>query len=311
MVTSLGSSLNSERIRYFLGWISLCLILLGIGGCQSIGSPAPVEDRSTYPPAPRGFYRIRSGDTLSRIARWHGIPMERLAEWNHLEPPYPIRAGALLRIQPPSAQTVVSTPQKEKPAQQPPPAQQPSPKTTPKPPGSKKPVAKSKPVKNTGAVPKQSRKKTQAKQQQPKKKSKASKPKKKTPAPKTSARKLRWRWPLRGRIVQTFNHRDRTRQGIRIAAPLGTAVRAAEAGTVVYSGSGLKGYGNLIILKHNPHYLSVYGFNRRLRVTQGMRVKRGQVIGEVGRAPSGKFCLHFEIRRDGQAVNPLAYLGSP
>jgi lipoprotein NlpD len=79
-------------------------------------------------------------------------------------------------------------------------------------------------------------------------------------------------------------------------------------GSVVYSGSGLKGYGNLIIVKHNSRYLSAYAFNRRLLVREGDRVKRGQALAEVGQAPNGQQLLHFEIRRDGSAVDPLQYL---
>ena len=298
MVAAFGAHLSARKILDGLAWLSLCLAPFWIGGCQSIGAPAPVENRETYPPAPKGFYRIHRGDTLTRIARWHGIPMEKLAEWNHLEPPYPIRAGALLRIQPPPGQPPSAPVSKEKKIVQQAPLVK---KITPK-----KPAAKPKALKK----PKPAKKKSVA-SKKPKKKPKVSKSKKQPPTPKTSARKLRWRWPLRGRIVQTFRRGDRTRQGVRIAASLGAKVRAAEAGTVIYSGSGLRGYGKLIILKHNAHYLSAYGFNRRLRVAQGARVQRGQVIAEVGRAPGGQFLLHFEIRRDGRAVNPLAYLRSP
>jgi lipoprotein NlpD len=109
-------------------------------------------------------------------------------------------------------------------------------------------------------------------------------------------------------VKQTFRKGDRTRQGIRIAGRLGQPVLAAEAGDVVYSGSGLKGYGNLIIVKHNDKYLSAYGFNRRLLVKEGERVNRGQRVAEVGQASSGAYLLHFEIRREGTAVDPLDYL---
>ena len=85
-------------------------------------------------------------------------------------------------------------------------------------------------------------------------------------------------------------------------------VVAAEGGKVVYSGSGLKGYGNLIIVKHNNNYLSAYGFNRRLLVKEGEQVSRGQTLAEVGQVPGGDYLLHFEIRKNGTAVNPLAYL---
>ena len=127
-------------------------------------------------------------------------------------------------------------------------------------------------------------------------------------ASKTSAGGLSWRWPLDGRVIRTFRRGDRTRQGVRIAGRAGQKVVAAEGGDVVYSGSGLKGYGNLIIVKHNKDYLSAYGFNRRLLVKEGERVKRGQIVAEVGQASGGEYLLHFEIRRDGKAVDPLVYL---
>jgi lipoprotein NlpD len=95
---------------------------------------------------------------------------------------------------------------------------------------------------------------------------------------------------------------------MRIACRSGDAVRAAGAGHVVYSGSGLKGYGNLIIVKHNKTYLSAYGFNRRLFVREGDSVKRGQAVAECGQGPQGAYLLHFEVRRDGASVDPILYL---
>jgi lipoprotein NlpD len=95
---------------------------------------------------------------------------------------------------------------------------------------------------------------------------------------------------------------------LRIACRPGDQVRAAAAGQVVYGGSGLKAYGNLIIVKHNENYLSAYGFNRRLLVAEGNSVERGQALAECGQGPEGIYLLHFEIRRDGAAVDPIAYL---
>jgi lipoprotein NlpD len=110
-------------------------------------------------------------------------------------------------------------------------------------------------------------------------------------------------------LAQRYHPSDRTRQGIRIAAAAGSPVSAAADGEVVYSGSsGLAGYGNLIIVKHNPRYLSAYGFNRRVLVSEGARVKRGQQLAEVGQSAAGQPMLHFEIRRDGATVDPLLFL---
>ncbi len=119
-----------------------------------------------------------------------------------------------------------------------------------------------------------------------------------------------WQWPLRGKVVQGFRSGDHTRRGIRIAGSPGAKVVAAEAGSVVYSGSGLVGYGNLIILEHKNQYLSAYGFNRKLLVKEGDKVARGEQVAELGQAPGGQYLLHFEIRHKGSAVDPLAFLPS-
>jgi lipoprotein NlpD len=113
---------------------------------------------------------------------------------------------------------------------------------------------------------------------------------------------------LDGAIEAGFNPADPARQGLRIRCRPGDEVHAAAAGLVVYSGSGLKGYGNLIIVKHNKNYLSAYGFNRRLFLKEGANVKRGQAVSECGEGPEGAYLLHFEVRRDGASVNPILYL---
>jgi lipoprotein NlpD len=121
---------------------------------------------------------------------------------------------------------------------------------------------------------------------------------------------IRWVWPAQGPVKQGFRDGDRTRQGVRIAVQEGAAVNAAADGTVVYSGSGLKGYGNLIIVKHNARYLSAYGFNRELIAREGDRVKRGERVAVAGRSANGEGLLHFEIRQNGVAVDPLRFLPS-
>ena len=118
--------------------------------------------------------------------------------------------------------------------------------------------------------------------------------------------KLYWQWPLRGRILKYFSSGGS--KGIDIYGKIGQKVRSASSGKVVYSGSGLKGYGNLLIIKHNYMYLSAYANNRRLLVKEGQVVKKGQVIAEVGRMGGKKTSLHFEIRKNGNPVNPLNYL---
>ena len=118
--------------------------------------------------------------------------------------------------------------------------------------------------------------------------------------------RLYWQWPVRGKLLRSFYGTGN--KGIDIAGYVGKKVRAAESGIVVYSGSGLVGYGNLLIIKHNYLYLSAYAHNRRLLVKEGDKVKKGQLIAEMGVGANAKPALHFEIRRNGKSVNPISYL---
>ena len=120
--------------------------------------------------------------------------------------------------------------------------------------------------------------------------------------------KLRWQWPTKGKVTRAFSAKDQTRKGIEIAGQFGQEVQAAESGKVVYSGSGLIGYGKLIIVKHNGEYLSAYGHNRKLLVKEGDQVSRGMRIAEMGKSSAGGAVLHFEVRHNGVPVDPLALL---
>ncbi|MFI4963321.1 MAG: peptidoglycan DD-metalloendopeptidase family protein [Legionellales bacterium] len=116
-----------------------------------------------------------------------------------------------------------------------------------------------------------------------------------------------WLWPVQGRVVTTFVP-DQGKKGINIACNKGEKVHAAAAGVVAYAGSGLAGYGNLIIIKHNNEYLTAYGNSARNLVSEGQQVKAGQVIAEVGVVEHKYLGVHFEIRKAGKPVNPLNYL---
>lgn len=117
-----------------------------------------------------------------------------------------------------------------------------------------------------------------------------------------------WHWPTEGQLIGRFVAGDPTRQGIDIAGAPGQPVRAAADGVVVYSGSGLVGYGELIIVKHDEQWLSAYGHNRARLVNEGALVKAGQQIAQMGRTGAAREMLHFEIRYNGKPVDPLAYL---
>ena len=113
-------------------------------------------------------------------------------------------------------------------------------------------------------------------------------------------------WPVRGPLLGTFN--DSTNKGVNIGGSAGEAVKASADGRVVYAGNGLRGYGNLIIIKHDATYLTAYAHNRALMVKEGDAVTKGQKIAEMGNSDSDRVMLHFEVRRQGKPVDPLKYL---
>jgi len=129
------------------------------------------------------------------------------------------------------------------------------------------------------------------------------------PRPKISNKKLTWHWPATGKIVNTYSSTQLSHKGLNIAGKLGRSVTAAESGRVVYSGNGLRGYGNLIIIKHNDDYLSAYAYNKELLVKEQQWVKAGQKIASMGNSgPNSGAELYFEIRYRGKPVNPMRYL---
>jgi lipoprotein NlpD len=128
--------------------------------------------------------------------------------------------------------------------------------------------------------------------------------------PRATAPTPQWRWPVQGPVVWQFGESRRNPTGIGIGGADRAEIRAAADGEVVYSGSGLIGYGQLIILKHNDSYLSAYGYNQALQVREGDQVNAGQVIALMGRGPADRPLLHFEIRVDGKPVDPIRFLPS-
>lgn len=270
---------GATKVAFLLA-VLLAMAVGVLSGCAS-KMPAPVLGWDDKAPAPEGYYRIKSGDTLSEVAEGLKLNLASLAQWNDLQPPYRIIAGGLLRIVPPAAGTQGAAVADRPPVE---------PKA-----GGAKPVV-SQPTKKATAPAQQATPSTQT----------ATKVRVE-PGTRSTRAGLAWQWPLSGPVKRRFAPGDRTRSGIRIGGRPGAQVVAAAAGSVVYSGSGLKGYGNLIIVKHDKNYLSAYGFNRRLLVREGEQVKRGQAVAEVGQT-GGDWLLHFEIRKDGTPVDPLGYL---
>lgn len=129
-----------------------------------------------------------------------------------------------------------------------------------------------------------------------------------TPPSTPTAKTAVWQWPSSGKLTRTFSADAQGKQGVEFSGRLGEPIAAAAAGRVVYAGDGLRGYGNLIIVKHDSRYLTAYGYNQKLLVKEGDAVKAGQRIATMGVGASQQPALHFELRRDGKPVDPLSYL---
>ncbi len=236
----------------------------------------PPATRQVPPPKPGATALVRKGDTLYRIATTHGVSPLDLATWNRIPPPYTIYPGRRLRLTPPGARRT-----------DPPRRNDPPPVAgTPTKPPATRPSAGTPTTKPPVATP--TRPPTQ-------------------PQPPVNAA-FAWRWPADGAIVGRFAAGDPTRQGIDIAGKSGAPVRAAADGVVVYSGAGLVGYGELIIVKHDEQWLSAYGHNRARLVNEGQRVNAGDQIAEMGRSGASRDMLHFEIRYNGKPQDPLLAL---
>ncbi|HEY9201373.1 MAG TPA: peptidoglycan DD-metalloendopeptidase family protein [Gammaproteobacteria bacterium] len=216
---------------------------------------------------------VSKNDTLYGIARREGLSHHQIARWNHLRAPYLLKPGQTLRLTPPPSSMASS---------------QSAASVTTSPVVNSTPTAT--PIKDSPVQ----RPRVAASQVQP-------------PA-KLPATVASWQWPASGQVVQTFKADDTSRKGIGIKGRAGQAVKAAAAGSVVYSGNGLINYGNLVIIKHSHAFLSAYAYNRELLVKEGDVVKQGQAIARMGDASQHDQHLHFEIRRNGKPVNPLNYL---
>lgn len=293
--------------------LALLTIFLGlVAGCTSTTRQAPIVDRPVSQPhvrptparveeAPkqdeRGMYTVRKGDTLLRIALDFGQNYRDLVAWNNLANPDDIKVGQVLRVNPPDRGTAVVTTQ---PVPMPPPAGSAPRKTEPR--ADKKPYSET-------AVADARRDATPASGTR----ADAIVPTPATPGvaagntvTATDDEKLSWMWPSDGRIIATFD--EGRNKGIDIAGKAGQQVVAAGAGKVMYAGSGIRGYGNLVIVKHSNSLLSAYAHNRKIVVKEGDNVAKGQMIAEMGDSDSDLVKLHFEIRQQGKPVDPARFL---
>jgi lipoprotein NlpD len=299
--------------------------------------------RHAAPPARAGAaHVVASGDTLYGIAFRHGLDYRQLAAWNAIAPPYTIRAGQRLRLTPPpravaptargeaatyaapdTTSAAATAPLREPPRAHASPARESATRpagatATPVRPPAVAAIAPSPPHTNSAPAAAPAHASAVAVAAPPPAKELPSTPPPPTeraspPAPAFAgpvrqAEGVRWSWPTQGAIVGRYAAGDPQRQGVDIRGRSGQSVVAAADGEVVYSGNGLIGYGELIIVKHDARFLSAYAHNRKRLVTEGQRVGAGQPIAEMGRTGAALDMLHFEIRRDGRPVDPLDYL---
>ena len=243
-------------------------------GCvREATESAPVINGWNNAAAHSPVYVVKPGDTLYSVAWVFGLDYRNLAYTNHLSAPYRLIPGQTLNMVVEKASPVKSTSPVAEVISHPDLVVSPSPRV--------KPTAyKSMPTLT------------------PKSKSEIV----------SYAPVHHWIFPARGRIVHGFSALPFGNKGIDIQGAYGETILASAPGRVVYAGAGIRGYGNLIILKHNDSYLSAYAYNKTINVKEGVWIKAGQVIGTMGRTDAGNVLLHFEIRRNGQPVNPMSYL---
>ena len=299
--------MNSVVLRLFP------LILFFLYGCAS-NTPAPVVDRSisngtkataqvsVERVAAKGYYIVKEGDTLYRIALDHGQDYRELATWNQLENPNLIRLGQELRVAPlegemqPIARPIGLAPIVEK---RPLDGNNDNLRKEPK--AGREPYSDdvyTKEVKQVAVIQRVDVKPEQKPEIKPEIKA----------DPKPNDDDVQWAWPVNGKILGHFV--ENTSKGIDFAGKTGDPVITAAEGKVVYSGTGLRGYGQLVIVKHNANFLTAYAHNSKILVKEGQAVTKGQKIAEMGDTDADRVKLHFEVRRLGKPVDPLKYLPS-
>jgi lipoprotein NlpD len=251
-------------------------------GARPSAPARPAMVRPAISPVPAdGMHVVRPGETLYGISFRYGLRFQDVAAWNGIPDPYLIAVGQRLRLTP--GRPIVEAAPPPRPVAPPP-----RPVVSSAPPPSAPPT----PVAPVVAPP-------------PRPVVAPSAP---APTPTIAPASSGWRWPTKGEIVGSYVAGDQTRQGIDIAGKSGQDVMASADGVVVYSGAGLVGYGELIIVKHSEEWLSAYAHNEKRLVGEGARVSAGQVIARMGHSGAPRDMLHFEIRRNGKPVDPLALL---
>lgn len=280
--------LRAIKLNICVKTVSLiCCVLLALSACSSRTAPAPVVNLSTKVATPENLtqittdsYTVEAGDTLFAIAFYSGNDYRELATLNNIPAPYTLSLGQSLRLRPSMTSQVVE-----------------------------KTVA-TKPSAHTSITKKTKPQKPQVIAEQKSRRQSVSQ-KSTSGAPISTEQRntnLGWAWPASGtRTVATVGS-DGSKRGLDIKGKLGDRVLAAASGKVVYAGNALKGYGNLIIIKHNSDYLSAYAHNNAILVNEQTYVRQGQQIATMGNSGASEVMLHFEIRKKGKSIDPFQYL---
>jgi lipoprotein NlpD len=311
-----SGQIHSQRHRCASGVVALLVAALLIG-CGS-RNRAPVEERAggVRPPVPTttaatpapvpapatpevkplpgaenagkpGYYTVKPGDTLIRIGLETGQNWKDIVRWNNLENPNVVEVGQVLRVAPPGVDPSVASTRPvtvakidTKPLDNSRPATAtPAPAVAPAPAALPAPSPPATPAGSSITAPSATRQ---------------------------GDDDVNWAWPATGTVLTSFD--DARSKGLAIAGKVGDPVMAAADGRVVYAGSGLRGYGNLVIVKHNATYLTAYAHNQTLLVKEDQAVRRGQKIAEMGSTDADRVQLHFEIRKQGKPIDPARLL---
>ena len=301
------------------GFVAAFVAFLFLAGCAS-NSPAPVVERSGQASSeavvPKDTYTVKPGDTIYSIAREHNMDFRELIGMNNIDSPNRITPGRVLKIKPPASESSAAV------------------TTAPivtdvvvaRPIGGATVVEKPSLGANTDTLKKEPKAGKEAYSDQAlataQNQVKATEPAaaaataEAKPDAKADAKpvdpvavdgdEIAWIWPASGKTVGTFS--EGGSKGVDIAGKAGDPVIASGDGKIVYSGTGLRGYGKLVIIKHNNTYLSAYAHNQTILVKEGQSVTKGQKIAEMGNTDADQVMLHFEVRRQGKPVDPLKYL---
>lgn len=290
----MADSLQQVQAGYSVARVSqvgltfwFCLML---SGCGVNSSPAPVDSWQSRKGGNKlsqaDTYQVKSGDTLFSIAFRNGMDYRSLARLNRIAEPYTIYVGQILVVSNTSTEAGSGR----------------NPATTSL--KSNKNYSNS----NSSDTASKSAKVVAPQNQKRYGQNERVEEPEKTANSTINGNVRQWHWPVKGPILAKFSSQEHGNKGLDIGGAYGTPVKAAAAGQVVYAGNALRGYGNLIIIKHNDDFLSAYAHNHRLLVKERESVAAGQTIAEMGNSDADRIQLHFEIRYRGKSVDPLRYL---